>query len=76
METREANMSVQAIQLERSPTKAKIKIELARTKNAPRGKSLWKKNSPSSQVYDSQQKEDSDWRTSMERNIKLIMQHL
>lgn len=67
---------VQALQLERSPTRAKLETEIARTKNAPRGKSLCKENSPSSRVSDSQQHYDSDWRTSMEKNIQLIMQHL
>lgn len=69
-------MDVQAISLERSPTRAEIESEIARTKNAPRGKSLCKENSPSSRVSDGHQKDDRDWRTAMERNIERIMQHL
>lgn len=67
---------MQAIQLERSPTRAEIECELARTKNAPKGKSLCKENSPSSRVSDGHQKDDRDWRTTMERNIERIMLHL
>lgn len=67
---------MQALHLERSPTRAELETEIARTKNAPRSRSLCPYNSSSSRVSDSQQKHDSDWRTSMEKNIQLIMQHL
>ena len=67
---------MQAIELERSPTRTEIERELAQDKNAPRGKNMWKETSPSSQVSDALPKNDCDWRRSMERNIECIMQHL
>ena len=76
LEVRDANISVQAIQLERSPTRVEIERELAWNKNAPRGKSLWKETSPSSRVSDALPEHDRDWRRSIERNIECIMQHL
>lgn len=74
--TRESNISVQAIELERSPTRVEIERELARVKNAPRRLNLRKETSPSSRVSDAQPEHDSDWRRSIEKNIERIMQHL
>ena len=72
----DAYIVVQAIQLSRSPTRAEIESELARTQNAPRGKSLCKENSPSSRVSDGHHLDDRSWRSTMERNIERIMEHL
>jgi hypothetical protein len=67
---------MQAIELERSPTRVEIERELARDKNAPRKLIPRSETSPSSRVSDAQPEQDSDWRRSIEKNIECIMQHL
>ena len=69
-------MPLQAIELERSPTRVEIETELARVKNAPRRLMSVKESSPSSRVSNAQAEDDSDWRRSMEKNIERIMEHL
>jgi len=69
-------ISIQAIELERSPTRVEIERELARVKNAPRRLGARNETSPSSRVSDAHTDLDSDWRRSIEKNIERIMQHL
>ena len=67
---------MQAIELERSPTRVEIERELARSKNAPRRLNPRSETSPSSRVSDAQPEHDSDWRRTIEKNLERIMQHL
>ena len=67
---------MQAIELERSPTRDEIERELVRVKNAPRRLPSINETSPSSRVSDAHANLDMDWRRSMEKNIERIMQHL
>ena len=75
-QTIRCEISVQAIELERSPTRVEIERELARDKNAPRRLIPRSETSPSSRVSDAQPEQDSDWRRTMEKNIERIMQHM
>ena len=71
-----SKISVQARELERSPTRVEIERELARDKNAPRILIPRSETSPSSRVSDALPEHDSDWRRTIEKNIERIMQHL
>ena len=75
-QTLDSIVSLQAIELERSPTRVEIETELARVKNAPRKPVSLKDTSPSSRVSNAQAEHKSDWRRSMEMNIERIMEHL
>ena len=67
---------MQAIELDRSPTRAEIERELARVKNALQRLNSIQNTSPSSRVSDAHPDLDNDWRRSIEKNIECIMQHL
>ena len=67
---------MQAIELERSPTRVEIERELARDKNAPRRLIPRSETSPSSRVSDAHPEHGGDWRRAMEKNIERILQHL
>ena len=71
-----SDISMHAIELERSPTRDEIERKLVRVKNAPRRLMSIVETSPSSWVSDAQADTDIDWRRSMEKNIERIMQHL
>ena len=71
-----SDISMQAIELERNPTRDEIGKELVRVKNAPRRLMSIAETFPSSRVSDAQADPDIDWRISMEKNIERIIQHL